>query len=421
MHDKLWGVARFTWYEGKVAVQRYKLGWTSATGRLCFYAGQGPGEACFNGLKPGRLDQFHFYRPGMAVMLTPILAHPVPVVWDGVEHEPATPAAAERVFRSRVERLKRKGLLVEKVEKQERVELHVLHTSCGPCVFAEYDATQTQYGCALGRLDKYRAQGAEVVEAYDDEKEFFIVNGRSCPAFRDAKSEWAAKVHPENRAAAVRGELTARTDVLIPLLSGRDVERMAASLDSVRALALKPSSVVVLNNQSDVRVGAVVAQLTRVAEGLNWKVVDVAERDADGNRPGLGRCVDLAAGKLGGHFYTVLPAGSTLPPEFTRDLDRAVVDGMARFVVLTPNAAGVGLTVGLGFHKAPMVDGNKPVVGEEFAGYLFETPFRPDEPPTPCGKPRLLAGVVEKAEFLARERESPHLVEKAEVVCPALA
>lgn len=409
-------VYRFSYHAGRVAetfyrVRRYK----PATGRLVFEPGEGPPEGCFNGLKLGRLGQFEFYRSSNSATLIIDKAHYT--------------AHAYGQFMARVERLKRKGIMQDETPagEQTKVELHVIHTSCKECVFAEYEPDDEfghcQTGCSFGRLAKYREQGADIVEAHDNDAGFYIVNGRNCPAFRSTKSDWAQRVHPENRAAAVRQELTVRTDVVVPLLTGSDVEGLARTVDSLHKLALKPASVTVVNNQGDVKTAKVVAALTRLAGGLNWNLVDVRERDAEGARVDLHRCLDMAARKLKGHFYTVLPAGQRLPASFTSDLSRAVVDDMARFVVLTPAGGGVGLTVSLGFHNAPMVDGNKAVVAETLSEQaMFETPFRPDEEPNyGPGQRVLLTGVVEKAAFLAEQRKSPHLVARAEDVCPSLA
>ncbi len=66
-------------------------------------------------------------------------------------------------------------------------------TACKFCYFAVYDKN-TQTGCSLGKLDKFRANGHEIIEAYDEEKEFYLIKG-FCPFFRTG--EWAKdKVSP---------------------------------------------------------------------------------------------------------------------------------------------------------------------------------------------------------------------------------
>ena len=53
-------------------------------------------------------------------------------------------------------------------------------TSCKNCIFAIFDKT-TQTGCLHNRIDKF---GKDVIEAYDEEKEFFVIK-RLCNLHRD--------------------------------------------------------------------------------------------------------------------------------------------------------------------------------------------------------------------------------------------
>lgn len=67
----------------------------------------------------------------------------------------------------------------------------IIRTSCKNCVFAEYK-DNTQISCIHGRIDKFKNLSTDdfsyVTEAYDDEKEFFVVN-RLCTLYRD-KDSW---------------------------------------------------------------------------------------------------------------------------------------------------------------------------------------------------------------------------------------
>ena len=57
-----------------------------------------------------------------------------------------------------------------------------INTSCKDCVFAIYDS-KTQSGCDFDRITKFE----NVVEAYDEDKEFFVIP-RLCTYYRD--SDW---------------------------------------------------------------------------------------------------------------------------------------------------------------------------------------------------------------------------------------
>lgn len=309
--------------------------------------------------------------------------------------------------------------------EETKVELHVIHTACRGCAFADekmvwetkqitddlsVPSYRSQTGCKLGRLDKYRQQGTEVLDAGDENgDEFYIVNGRACAAYRDWGRGWGAGVPQENWPATVRAELTALADVVIPLEDAGDLDKLPATLDSLRALELAPATVTVVNN-AGIGMGRVIAAMNKAGTGLNWQVTDVRERARDGSRVDVARLVDIVQAKLKGHFYTLLAAGDELPPSFTADLDRAVVDDMRRFVVLLPTENGVGLTVGLGFHRSPTVNGNKPLPAA-LLGAVDEADTAPD---------RLLKDVVEKAKYVAERRNTPFLVEPAEAVCPSL-
>jgi hypothetical protein len=62
---------------------------------------------------------------------------------------------------------------------------HKVQTNCKDCAFSIYN-DKTQIGCEAGRVDIFKDQ-KKIVEAYDDEKEFYVVKG-FCNLYRD--SQW---------------------------------------------------------------------------------------------------------------------------------------------------------------------------------------------------------------------------------------
>jgi len=70
-----------------------------------------------------------------------------------------------------------------------------IHSPCKNCVFSVYD-NNTQTDCSLNYLEKYKTIGAEILEAYDDDKEFFIVNSKKCIGYRENK--WFKQFGLEN-------------------------------------------------------------------------------------------------------------------------------------------------------------------------------------------------------------------------------
>lgn len=69
-------------------------------------------------------------------------------------------------------------------------EISIIHTPCKNCVFAIY-ADKTQTGCHLDLLEKYKNHGVQILDAYDNELEFFILNKKKCFGYRE--NSWFIK------------------------------------------------------------------------------------------------------------------------------------------------------------------------------------------------------------------------------------
>lgn len=64
--------------------------------------------------------------------------------------------------------------------------INSIHTSCKNCVFSIYENI-TQTDCALKYIDLYKDKNIEVLEAYDNDKEFYIINNKKCIGYREPK------------------------------------------------------------------------------------------------------------------------------------------------------------------------------------------------------------------------------------------
>ena len=84
---------------------------------------------------------------------------------------------------------------------EETPEISPIHTPCLGCTFMTNEEHK-QIGCQVGRIEKYREQGADVIDVYDDNgNEFFVVNDRLCVYKRD--KEWAKGISKKKRAEEV--------------------------------------------------------------------------------------------------------------------------------------------------------------------------------------------------------------------------
>jgi hypothetical protein len=128
----------------------------------------------------------------------------------------------------------------------------IVTTSCCECVFAEYVGV-TQIGCHMGRLEKFRKNGTVVLEAQNDEKEFYVVE-RFCSAFRD--SEWKdilfyysndLSESPEDR---VRREVEIRCGFFVGFDETCEISGLEKTVLSILNQELQPRYVTVANSSS---------------------------------------------------------------------------------------------------------------------------------------------------------------------------
>lgn len=120
-------------------------------------------------------------------------------------------------------------------------------TPCKNCIFAAYDE-DTQIGCHLGKLDVYRKRGAEILECYDQDREFYVIKDRQCPHFRNLK--WllgVRKVHGDDvdYKQKVKQENILSFHVIV--LANRSMEKLASTLQSLLdTLGVHPVQVTVM-------------------------------------------------------------------------------------------------------------------------------------------------------------------------------
>lgn len=65
-------------------------------------------------------------------------------------------------------------------------EIKTIHTSCKNCVFAKYDNI-TQTACELNYIEKYKKNNIAILEVYDEDKEFYVINDKKCIGYRENK------------------------------------------------------------------------------------------------------------------------------------------------------------------------------------------------------------------------------------------
>lgn len=120
----------------------------------------------------------------------------------------------------------------------QRDEEGKITTACVDCIFSEKE-DKTQIGCAAGRIDKYREIGVNVIESYNGDDEFFVIEDKICSMYRD--SRWGEKNYPKAWLTQADKELQGKiADIVIYAVSEFDLQ---PTLDSVKNQTMAPHMV----------------------------------------------------------------------------------------------------------------------------------------------------------------------------------
>lgn len=209
-----------------------------------------------------------------------------------------------------------------------------VHTACKNCVFAEYDGA-TQIGCEVGRLEKYiEISPEDVLECYDDEKEFCVINNKFCLYYRSDR--WGAKqtVPKDEWSSLIRNQMKIMYHAIILGKENSTLEDFHTSIDSLAKQSIKPRLVTaILRNIKDVRGSAVRDIFTNYREEIiEWRIENTVNLGLE-PLDYVDIAIDGTKQKVYS-FYSVMDAGYKLSEGFSDELDRAINDDLLSFHML---------------------------------------------------------------------------------------
>lgn len=120
-----------------------------------------------------------------------------------------------------------------------------IHTACKKCVFAEYN-NNSQVGCSIGHLEKYRNINATILEAYDEEKEFYIINEKKCLCYRE--NSWFTKYDMEHSTLQEKIAKVKETNylhyLLVINLYDFNADDLTKITNEIKSLPIKPQKII---------------------------------------------------------------------------------------------------------------------------------------------------------------------------------
>lgn len=131
--------------------------------------------------------------------------------------------------------------------------INSIHTPCKDCIFAQYDGL-TQINCHLDYLSKYKDKNCEILEVYDDEKEFYVINDKKCLGYRD--NRWIKKYNLEHSTLEEKIQIFKETNKLQYLmmidLQNFDKEKLNKLNEQIKQCDILPEKIIFIRYQNHI-------------------------------------------------------------------------------------------------------------------------------------------------------------------------
>ena len=239
-------------------------------------------------------------------------------------------------------------------------EMHGITTSCSDCIFADYDG-KTQTGCKVNRIEKLKARGHQIIEAHDDDREFYVIKS-VCSSYR--KDEWGEAF--TDHVTQLQKELEVKLHIMLIVGDGykkgynlKDDEilkifsHMEKTGQDLLDQTILPKTVIVVNNsnleQFDVFHKAhEIFDRTQEKdeEDIDFHIVQVVEEGFSDLQ-----CVDEAFSKMKNGFYSVFKAGHSVRPDFSFTLNNILNEELIQAGFIRGYDGINGMTVMAALHK----------------------------------------------------------------------
>jgi hypothetical protein len=184
-------------------------------------------------------------------------------------------------------------------------------------------------------IDKFKAINPDcVIPAYDNEKEFFIINGRTCLYCRD--HNWADYHKGNSLENVVREQAQLKINYLIYHDDDSSEEDAIKTIASLENQLLKPQSIIILNNSKDEKISLIKDTL------LKSKVKWIIETFYDHRTQD--KIIDyfLAKSNKKQSYYSIARSGYEYSPNYALIINDKIVNNLETILCVMPDKNGNG-------------------------------------------------------------------------------
>lgn len=223
------------------------------------------------------------------------------------------------------------------------------NTSCKDCIFAKYNEI-TQEGCSRGMIEKYLKLGTSVIEAYDHDKEFYVIENRICPLHRT--QAWADRIEDED---AMDRMIEYESKLLFHVMvfmqdSLEDVQETLASLILQNQL---PFQATIIRPRNSIIEPRTVLDLFSDLTPFQWRLENLWLPMPQSTAIHMVQKVAKSS-----NYYTVCQAGYRYDPWYFSTINEAVTKELLQFAMIEEPKDEGSVVIPLAVHEYWHFHGN---------------------------------------------------------------
>jgi|TARA_R110000824_G_scaffold55709_3_gene153306 hypothetical protein len=202
-----------------------------------------------------------------------------------------------------------------------------IHTTCKDCAFAVYSGKR-QTECSAGILDRYRNNGAEIIDVYDDNgKEFFVINNKLCSHHRE--KEWAKKYSKSELLNIVNSQTKSPYQAMILYCEESTPETIGFTLKSLAEQFNPPNIISIIVRKATDSIYKLNMEIEAVVKKydnkFDWRIQNILDTEETSVRQSIDLAVDGTYFKYSFPYYLVFESGFEVPKDFTEELHNSIM------------------------------------------------------------------------------------------------
>jgi len=211
------------------------------------------------------------------------------------------------------------------------------NTPCKDCVFAKYEE-DTQTDCRLDLISKFKDQDVEIMEVYDEDKEFYVIKNRICHFFRPQK--WKKDYSLEEQLKAVRLETKIPFSAIV--FVENDYKGLLKTLASIYKQTFKISHITVVRSKNSLIIPSDITNVLK-KRPIQWRVENL-RLDPITNW----QAFHLVQKFCRFPYHAVFQSGYKIEKTFFENMNKAIIEDMKQFALIQDEPSD-SQTIGSGF------------------------------------------------------------------------